>query len=72
MGCREKKWNRQVIKTKLEQTVKDNNLTNGDLFWPLRVSLSGQEKSPPPEEIMEIIGKQESLTRIKSAINLLK
>ena len=69
---KQKKWNRQVIKTKLEQTVKDNNLTNGDLFWPLRVSLSGQEKSPPPEEIMEIIGKQESLTRIKSAINLLK
>lgn len=66
-----KKWNRRVIKKKLEQAVKDNNLKNGDVFWPVRAALSGKEKSPPPEEIMEIIGKRESLARIKKAIEKL-
>jgi len=65
------KWDVKIIKSKLEQAVKENNLTNGDLFWPVRVALSGQEKSPPPEEIMEIIGKKESLARISAAVKKL-
>ena len=44
----------------------------GELFWPLRVALSGQESSPPPLEIAEILGKEESLQRIKIAIDKLE
>lgn len=39
----------------------------GELLWPLRVSLSGLKNSPGPFEIMSIIGKNESLKRIKFA-----
>ena len=67
-----KKWKQDKLLKVLTSLVKDNNLKNGDLFWPLRVSLSGQEKSPPPEEIMEIIGKEESLNRINKALAKLK
>ncbi len=67
-----KRWNRGVIKDKLERMVKNNNLTNSDLFWPVRVALSGQEKSAPPEEIMEIIGKEEGLKRMRKAIDKIK
>ena len=42
----------------------------GKLLWPLRVALSGQKNSPPPFEITEILGKNESLKRIEKAINL--
>lgn len=66
-----KKWGKGIIKEKMEDTVKKNNLTNGDLFWPTRVALSGQEKSAPPEEIMEIIGKNETLARIQKALTKL-
>jgi len=41
----------------------------GELLWPLRVALSGQKASPGPFEIMEILGKEKTLQRIKEAIN---
>lgn len=43
----------------------------GELLWPLRVALSGQKNSPPPFDIIEILGKKESLIRIEAAISLL-
>lgn len=43
----------------------------GFVFWPLRVALSGQQSSPPPLEIAEILGKEELLKRIKLAIDKL-
>ncbi|MEK9185871.1 MAG: hypothetical protein AAB863_03790 [Patescibacteria group bacterium] len=38
------------------------------MLWPLRVALSGLDKSPGPIEILEVLGKKESLARIKIAI----
>lgn len=43
----------------------------GELLWPLRVALSGKKASPGPFEIMEVIGKAESLKRIDIAIKKL-
>ncbi len=39
----------------------------GYLLWPLRVALTGQEASPGPFEIAEILGKEKTLKRIKKA-----
>lgn len=39
----------------------------GDVLWPLRVALSGKEKSPDPFTIAELIGKGEALARIARA-----
>lgn len=44
----------------------------GELLWPLRVALSGREASPGPFEIMDVIGKEETLQRINAAIEKLK
>ena len=44
----------------------------GRLLWPLRVALSGQEKSPSPFECAWLLGKEESLRRIEKAIESLK
>ncbi len=40
----------------------------GPVFWPLRVALSGQSASPDPMEIMETLGRGESLRRIALAL----
>ena len=40
----------------------------GVTLWPLRVALSGAKASPDPIEIMEVLGKEESLSRIARAI----
>jgi hypothetical protein len=43
----------------------------GEVLWPLRVSLSGKDKSPDPFTLLYILGKQESLKRITDAIGKL-
>ena len=65
-------WQKEKLNTILQKLTIDNNLTPGDIFWPLRVSLSGLEKSPSPAEILEILEKEESLKRIKLALYKLK
>lgn len=48
-----------------------NRSGRGEMLWPLRVALTGLEKSPGPFEIMEILGRDESINRIKKAASKL-
>lgn len=43
----------------------------GELLWPLRVSLTGLERSPDPFTCAFVLGKKEVLKRIQSSINTL-
>ncbi|MFZ2484875.1 MAG: glutamate--tRNA ligase family protein, partial [Minisyncoccia bacterium] len=43
----------------------------GNVLWPVRYALSGQEKSPDPFILISILGQPESLNRIEKAIELL-
>lgn len=40
----------------------------GDVLWPLRVALSGQDASPGPLELIDTLGKDEAVRRIQVAI----
>jgi len=53
----------EAIKTSLWSYAE--TVGKGELLWPLRVALSGQEQSPDPFTIAYIIGKKETLARIK-------
>jgi glutamyl-tRNA synthetase len=44
----------------------------GALLWPLRVALSGQKTSPTPFDIMDILGKENTLGNIELAIKKLE
>ncbi|HWO07234.1 MAG TPA: glutamate--tRNA ligase [Candidatus Paceibacterota bacterium] len=44
----------------------------GAVLWPLRYSLSGKDKSPDPFVLIEILGADESLSRIAAAREALK
>jgi len=43
----------------------------GNLLWPLRVALTGQDRSPDPFVSAFILGREESLKRMKNAISKL-
>lgn len=65
------KWERMKVEdfeAILKQIVEKENLLNGDVFWPVRVALSGREKSPSPAELLWVFGKDESEKRIKNAL----
>lgn len=66
-----KKWKLDKINQALSDVVKKDNLSNGDVFWPTRVSLSGLEASPSPAELMEVLDKKESIKRIKEGLDKL-
>jgi nondiscriminating glutamyl-tRNA synthetase len=58
------------IQTELiEEAKKASSI--GSFMWPLRVALSGKKASAGPAEIIEIIGKEVAIKRIKQAINYL-
>lgn len=60
----------------LEKNIKGfidkNGWTNGETLWPLRVALSGEEKSPGPFELLWAYGRDRGLERIQAAIEALK
>jgi len=61
------KFNHEKIKNSLMGLA--NTLDNrGELLHPVRFALSGQDKSPDPFIISEILGKDETLSRLQKAI----
>ena len=44
----------------------------GDFLWPLRVALTGAERSPSPFEVLYVLGKDHSLERIVRALSMLR
>ena len=66
-----KEWNADKFQQALEYTVIENGLGNGDVFWPIRVALSGEERSPSPVELALALGRDESIKRIQVAIRKL-
>lgn len=54
----------ELEKIFLKELVGDDK---GKILWPLRAALTGKKASPGPFEIMEILGVEESIKRLKSA-----
>ena len=71
VNIQEKDWNDQEIQMRLSLVVPRHELTNGDVFWPARVALSGEEKSPSPVELAVALGKEETMKRIEKALKIL-
>jgi len=59
-------FDRSTLSTIMTTVIGQGN--RGEVLWPLRVALSGQAMSPDPIEIMAVLGKEESLRRIKVAV----
>lgn len=67
-------WTRDKLKVLLKDYIQKNHLTNGEVLWPMRVALTGLEKSPDPftvSEILEEIKHGEVLSRLKKSIEKL-
>lgn len=51
---------------------KEHGYKTGYVMWPIRTALSGKQMTPAgATEILEVLGKEESLTRIQAAIEKL-
>lgn len=65
-------WDNENIYNAMMNLVEKMEVKNGIVLWPIRTALSGKPSSPcGASEIAEIIGKEETLHRIKVGIEKL-
>ena len=65
-------WTYESIHDLLINFAQSNEMKNGTVMWPVRIAVSGKAMTPGGAvEILEILGKEESLKRIKNAISKL-
>jgi glutamyl-tRNA synthetase len=62
----------KTIEDAMKAKIAEASLQNGEVLWPLRVALSGKTPSPPPFDLMYVLGKEKSLERIERAVATLK
>ena len=67
----EKNWTNDSIEDGLMSYIKAKEAKVGDYLWPMRVALTGRQASPGPFDVAEVLGKVESLNRIKRGIGML-
>jgi glutamyl/glutaminyl-tRNA synthetase len=59
------------IKNSLMEMIKKLELSNGQVLWPIRAAITGEQFSPGAFEIIWAFGKEESIARLTNAINKL-
>lgn len=57
-------WKADIIGKSMQTLVKELGMKAGDFFMILRVAITGKKISPPLNESMEILGKEECLKRL--------
>ena len=66
-------YSNDALYATLVSYVEKKGCKNGYVMWPIRTAVSGKQMTPAgATEIMEILGKDESLARIRKGIELLQ
>lgn len=57
----------------LSKYVEEKGVKIGYVMWPIRTALSGKQMTPAgATEILEVLGKEESVSRLKTGVSLLE
>lgn len=65
-GLDEAAWTKETVKDAVWTYAEEHG--KGSVLWPLRVALTGLERSPDPFEVAGILGKHETCSRIQTAL----
>jgi glutamyl-tRNA synthetase len=61
-GCND--WTAHTLETAVKTHAETNGIKLGKLAQPLRAALTGTSTSPPIFDVLEVLGRDESLGRI--------
>ena len=64
-------WNESSLDSLLKSFQDSSGLSTPKVNQPIRIALTGSTKSPSLGLTLEIIGKDESLNRIKAALDFI-
>jgi len=62
-------WNAESIKQAVEAVGTEHEVKLGKLQGPLRIAITGRSVGPPLFEPIELLGREESLRRIRAALS---
>lgn len=66
-------YSNDALYATLLKYVEEKGYKNGYVMWPIRTAVSGKQMTPGgATELMEVLGKEESLNRIRKGIELLQ
>lgn len=66
-------YSNDALYATLKKYIEEKGYKNGYVMWPVRTAVSGKQNTPGgATEIMEVLGKEESLCRIRKGIELLE
>ncbi len=65
-------WIANELRTAFDAHRESINLTRAEMFWPMRVAVSGSEQSPDVFDIMELLGREETLERLRISLEKIK
>ena len=65
-------WKRGELEENIINWIKEQDLNNGEVLWPMRAALSGEKASPSPFELAEVLGKDRTVIRLEKAKNALQ
>jgi glutamyl-tRNA synthetase len=65
-------WQAQELETRLRELQALENLKPRAAFMTIRIALTGREATPPLFDVMEMLGKEEVLSRLNKALIRLK
>jgi glutamyl-tRNA synthetase len=65
-----KDWNLDTLNDSLMKKITENNIKVGDFFMTLRVAITGSKFTPPINDSIIILGKEEVLKRLEYILNL--
>ncbi len=63
-----KEWNNETIQTSLNKLIGEKGWQPGDFYMSLRIAVTGSRFTPPITESVCLLGKSETLSRLKSLI----
>ena len=65
-------WSEETLHDTVLQFIAGRGMKNGQMLWPLRIAVSGQMNTPGGAfEIMYLLGKDETLSRLKTSMERL-
>ena len=66
-------YSNDALYAMLSAYVEEKGVKNGYVMWPIRTAVSGKQMTPGgATELMEVLGKEETIARIEAAIEKLQ
>jgi glutamyl/glutaminyl-tRNA synthetase len=68
----DREWNLKNLETVDQRVISEKNYTPKEAFMSVRVAVTGLTATPSLVEILELLGKKETVERIEKSISALR